>query len=210
MTSISWSDLIKNSAGSFDPLPNGDYDVVCVSAEAAQSSTGKAMIKAKFRVQGGPHDGRHVWDQYVISPENPRALSFFFRNMKMFGMDTDFFTQMPPVNPALGADDPSLQRIAATMVNRAVRFTLKQETWQGQVRNVVKDIKPSLASGGSVPAAGPQMPALGAPAGVPTPTPTPTPTPAPAPAPQPEPAAPQQAQPSTVAPPPEPPTELAF
>src|SRR5690606_5819823 len=122
--------------------------------------------------------------------------------MKVFGMDTDFFTQMPPVNPALGADDPSLQRIAATMVNRAARFTLKQETWQDQVRNVVKAITPSLAPGGSVPAAGPQMPALSAPAGVPTATPTPapapTPTPAPAPAPQPEPAAPQQAQPSAV------------
>src|SRR5690606_11626616 len=146
----------------------------------------------------------------VISPENPNALSFFFQHMKVFGMDTDFFTQMPPVNPALGADDPSLQRIAATMVNRAARFTLKQETWQGQGRNVVKAIKPSLAPGGSVPTASPQMPTLGTPAGVPTPAPAPAPTPAPAPAPQPEPAAPQQAQPSTVAPPPEPPTELAF
>jgi len=209
MTSISWSDLIKNSAGSFDPLPNGDYDVVCVSAEAAQSSTGKAMIKGKFRVQGGPHDGRHIWNQFVISPENPNALSFFFQHMKVFGMDTDFFTQMPPVNPALGADDPSLQRIAATMVNRAARFTLKQETWQGQVRNVVKAIKPSLAPGGGAPAAGPQMPALGTPAGVPTatPTPAPTPAPAPAPAPQPETVAPQQVQPPA---PPAPPTELAF
>ena len=209
MTSISWSDLIKNSAGSFDPLPNGDYDVVCVSAEAAQSSTGKAMIKGKFRVQGGPHDGRHIWNQFVISPENPNALSFFFQHMKVFGMDTDFFTQMPPVNPNLGADDPSLQRIAATMVNRAARFTLKQETWMGQVRNVVKAIKPSLSpgGGGGAPAAGPQMPALGTPAGVPTATPTPAPTPAPAPAPQPETVAPQQVQPPA---PPAPPTELAF
>ncbi len=207
MTSISWSDLIKNSAGSFDPLPNGDYDVICVSAEAAQSSTGKAMIKGKFRVQGGPHDGRHIWNQFVISPENPNALSFFFQHMKVFGMDTDFFTQMPPVNPNLGADDPSLQRIAATMVNRAARFTLRQETWLGQVRNVVKAIKPSLAPGGGAPAAGPQMPALGTPAGVPTATPTPAPTPAPAPAPQPETVAPQQVQPPA---PPAPPTELAF
>lgn len=87
MTTMSWDELIKNSAGSFDPVPNGDYDVLCVEASAAQTQNAKAMVKAKFRIQGGPHDGRHLWNQFVISPENPNALSFFFQHMKVFGID---------------------------------------------------------------------------------------------------------------------------
>lgn len=227
MTSISWGDLIKNSAGSFDPLPNGDYDVVCVSAEAAQTQNGKAMVKAKFRVQGGPHDGRHIWNQFVISPENPNALSFFFQHMKVFGMDENFFAQLPPVNAHLGANDPSLQRIASTMLNRPARVTVNQRSWNGQMRNNITAIKAPLGPAG---AAAPQAATPGVPVAIPQPTPMQAPAPArPAPAPvsPPAPAAPVQ-QPAAPAPqapqpvqqevppmpqpptPPQPPQELAF
>jgi len=230
MTSVSWSDLIKNSAGSFDPLPSGDYDVVCVSAEAAQSSTGKAMIKAKFRVQGGPHDGRHIWNQFVISPENPNALSFFFQHMKVFGMDENFFAQLPPVNAHLGANDPSLQRIAATMLNRPARVTVNQRSWNGSMRNNITAIKAPLGPAGTVtpqaaaprvPAATPQSAPMQAPAPAQPAQPAPAPVSPPAPAaPLQQPAAPtpqapqpvQQEVPSAPQPPapPQPPQELAF
>lgn len=175
MTSISWDELIKSSAGSFDPLPNGDYDVICVETEAAQTQNGKAMVKAKFRVQGGPHDGRHIWNQFVISPENPNALSFFFQHMKVFGMDENFFTQLPPVNADLGANDPSLQRIASTMLNRPARVTVNQRSWNGQMRNSITAIKAPLGPVGTVTS-------QAAVPGVPAATPQPAPMQAPAPA----------------------------
>lgn len=224
MTSISWNDLIKNSAGSFDPLPSGDYDVVCVSAEAAQTQNGKAMVKAKFRVQGGPHDGRHIWNQFVISPENPNALSFFFQHMKVFGMDENFFAQLPPVNADLGANDPSLQRIASTMLNRPARVTVNQRSWNGQMRNNITAIKAPLGPAGAV---APQAATPGVPTATPQPAPMQAPAPAqpvPAPVSPPAPAAPSAA-PAPQAPqpaqqevppmpqppaPPQPPQELAF
>src|SRR5690606_4639748 len=150
MTVMSWDELIKSSAGSFDPLPNGHYDVVCVSAEAAQTQNGKAMVKAKFRVQGGPHDGRHIWHQFVISPENPNALSFFFQHMEVFGMDENFFAQLPPANAHLGANDPSLPRIASTMLNRPARVTVNQRSWNGQMRNNITAIKAPHGPAGTV------------------------------------------------------------
>lgn len=224
MTSISWNDLIKNSAGSFDPLPSGDYDVVCVSAEAAQTQNGKAMVKAKFRVQGGPHDGRHIWNQFVISPENPNALSFFFQHMKVFGMDENFFAQLPPVNADLGANDPSLQRIASTMLNRPARVTVNQRSWNGQMRNNITAIKAPLGPAGTV---APQAATPGVPTATPQPAPMQAPAPAqpvPAPVSPPAPAAPsaapapqapqpvqQEAPPMPQPPaPPQPPQELAF
>lgn len=210
MTTTSWDELIKNSAGSFDPLPNGDYDVVCVDAQPAQSTTGKAMIKAKFKVQGGPHDGRHLWNQFTISPENPNALSFFFQHMKVLGMDNSFFAQLPPVNADLGANDPSLQYIASNMLNRAARVTVNQRAYAGQMRNNITALKsvlgpigagtvaPQMAAPG-IPAATPQVavPQPQAPAQVPqmqvpqaAPVLAPTPAPAPAPVAAPQPVAP--------------------
>src|SRR5690606_31232537 len=109
-----------------------------------------------------------------ISPENPNALSFFFQHMKVFGMDENFFTQLPPVNADLGANDPSLQRIASTMLNRPARVTVNQRSWNGQMRNNITAIKAPLGPVGTVTsqAAVPGVPA----------TPQPAPMQAPAPA----------------------------
>lgn len=202
MTTMSWDELIKNSAGSFDPVPNGDYDVLCVEASAAQTQNAKAMVKAKFRIQGGPHDGRHLWNQFVISPENPNALSFFFQHMKVFGMDENFFAQLPPVNAHLGADDPSLQRIAASMLNRPARVTVNIREWNGQKRNNITALKAPLGPIGSNVSA-PQVAAPGVPAPQPAATPQPAPPVAQPPAPAPQAPVPQ-APPAAAPPAPQP------
>jgi hypothetical protein len=147
--------------------------------------------------------------------------------MKVFGMDENFFAQLPPVNAHLGANDPSLQRIASAMLNRPARVTVNQRSWNGQMRNNITAIKAPLGPAGVV---APQAAAPRVPAATPQPTPMQAPAPAqPAPAPvsPPAPAAPLQ-QPAASTPqvpqpaqqevppmpqppaPPQPPQELAF
>jgi hypothetical protein len=55
VSSRNWADLIKDAgdAGSYEPLPDGDYDLVVVEATATTSQSGKTMFKVKAQVEGG-------------------------------------------------------------------------------------------------------------------------------------------------------------
>lgn len=153
---ISWQNLMDEATaggGSFEPLPIGDYNVVIDEASHTTTQSGKLMFKTKMKVEGGPHDGRFVWNQFVISPESPNALSIFFTQMKALGLDSAFF-----------AGQPNEDTIASTLRGRRCTVSLQQREWQGQVRNEVKKIVP--ASAGAAAAA---APAAAAPASTATP-----------------------------------------
>lgn len=187
-TGIEWDDLIKNSSTAFDPLPEGDYDVTVVESSAATTQTGKDMVKLKMRVDSGPHANRHVFNQHVLSTDNPNALSFWFQHMAAYGLTKDWFA----------TTKPSIERIAAEIGGKRVRVTLDTRDWNGQKRNNVKSIKPAV---GPPPVGGVPSPApSGGPGTSPAPAPTPTPTGQPAPAPA----------PLSAAPPPPAPTDDAF
>jgi hypothetical protein len=134
---ILWADMVKEFGGGFEPLPNGDYDVIASSTEYKVSGTGKDMIKVKFKVEGGPYNGRTVYWNAVFSPRdkdgkvNEGALRAWFGNMGCFGLKTAFF-----------AANPSMDHIAAAMEGKRVTVTLATREWQGQEQNDVKRIKP--------------------------------------------------------------------
>jgi uncharacterized protein DUF669 len=134
---ILWSDMVKEFGGGFEPLPNGDYDVFVESAEYKVAGTGKDMIKVKFKVQGGPFNGRTVYWNAVFSPRtadgsvNEGALRAWFGNMGCFGLKAAFF-----------AANPSMDLIAASMTGKKVIVTLATREWQGQEQNDVKRVKP--------------------------------------------------------------------
>lgn len=156
---VNYADLLANASEGFDPVPSGQYDVEVVKSEPKTSSTGKSMFKVQFKILSGPHAGRLVYNQFVVSPESPNALSFFFQHMKVLGLDATFFAQ-----------NPSDAQIAAGLLNARCRITVGQRDWQGQAQNTVKKVLPLPSTGGVPPA--PPMP--------PTP-PAPTVPPAPAP-----------------------------
>jgi len=81
----------------FELLPPGDYDVLITSAEAKTSSTNKLMIAVRMQIINGPHAGRPVWNNFTLDPETPGAAAFFFRCMKVFGLDETFFRANPSV-----------------------------------------------------------------------------------------------------------------
>lgn len=195
MTTVNFTQVLKDAkSASFEALPTGDYDVETTKSEAVQSSNGRPMIKATFKVIVGPHTNRNVVNNFVLSVDNPVALAIFFRQMKCFGLDDNFFAML--------GDQGSLDSVANAMVGKRVRLTLGQRDWQGETRNEVKQVKPYTgAPGGMGGPAGPSMTGVPGPApaaygATPTPAPAPAQMPTPAPAPAPVAATPQPAAPA--------------
>jgi hypothetical protein len=151
VTTVNFGQILKDAkSASFEALPIGDYDVETEKSEAVQSSNGRPMIKTTFKVIVGPHTNRKVMNNFVLVVDNPVALAIFFRNMKCFGLEDNFFA-------ALG-DQGSLDVVANAMVGKRVRLTLGQREWQGEMRNEVKQVKPYTGAPGGMgggPVAGP-------------------------------------------------------
>lgn len=155
---IPWSELQEQAAIAFSALPAGEYGVVVTEATAVESKNGKPMIKVKLRVQDGAHAGRVVFNNFVVSTDNPTALGFFFRNMKAFGLDATYF-----------AGNPTMPEIADRLLGIPVIVTLGVRTYQGEEQNEVKTIRPSTGGPVGMPAAV-ALPGMGAsaPAAVPS------------------------------------------
>jgi hypothetical protein len=153
ITSINFNDLIKAAGDAgFDALPAGTYDVVVDTAAHKTASSGKEMITAQFKVENGPYASKSVFSQFVLSPDNANALSFWFRHMNAMGLGESYFQANPP-----------LERVAADLTGRRCRVTLSIRQWQGQDRNQVDVVLPPLSNG--------QAPAVPSPAGNTVPAP---------------------------------------
>lgn len=178
--SIDWNQLSKDAEAAFSPVPPGDYNALVTESSAVVAGTGKPMVKVKFRILDGPHANRVLFNNFVVSADNATAMGFFFRHMRVFGMDAAFF-----------AAQPSMEQIADRLLNQQVVITVNLRKYQGEDQNGVAGIKPSLGGGlGGVPSALPGVPAASSVPPAPAPAPAPAP-PAPVPpAPAPEAAAP--------------------
>lgn len=145
MTTIDFGKLMQDAGEGFQPVPSGPYNVQVVKSTAVTSSTNKPMIKVQLQIMGGPHDGRRLFDQFVITADNPNALSFFFEHMAAFGLDRAWFAQ-----------NPSMEVVASTLMNRQAMVSVGVKEFKGSDRNEVQAYRP--ISGGQI----------GAPSGVPT------------------------------------------
>jgi hypothetical protein len=180
MSSLNWDSLIAEAgetANSFEPLPKGDYELKVIEAKATTTQTGKTMFKLTTEVQGGPHANRRVWDNLVISPENPKALNMFFMKAGVLGLTREYF-KSNPTNAA----------IEAALMNRAFRGSVGTRTYNGNISNGIAQYhKDETATAAS---ATPFAPPAAAPAAAPAPAPVAAAAPAPAPAVAPAPASP--------------------
>jgi hypothetical protein len=155
MASANFADLLKaaEDAG-FSNCPPGTYDVRVVEGTAKTTSAGKDMLVVKFEILGGPHGGRKVPNNFVISPENGTALGFFFRHMNAMGLDSAYFSQ-----------NPAPQKVAADLVGKTCRIEVGTRVWNGEEREDVKKIMaPSPDAAAPSPAPTPvQAPPVAAP-----------------------------------------------
>lgn len=165
MSDIEWGTLFNDAkTASFDALPPGEYDVYVAEAEVKVSSnTGKQMIKTKLQVESGPHAGRIIWNNFVLSPESPQAMGFWFRNFKALGIEPEFFTQ----------GSPSLEYAAVELVGKRARVKTKIRQWQGQDQTDIDAIKPAA---GPAPVAGSPAPSAAPTNGAASPAPAPAPS----------------------------------
>ena len=156
MTTIDFGKLMQDAGEGFQPVPTGPYNVQVVKSSAVTSTTGKPMIKVQLQIMGGPHDARRLFDQFVISADNANALSFFFEHMAAFGLDRSFF-----------AANPSMDVVAATLMNRQALVTVSIKQYKGSDKNEVDSYRPIM--GGQIGAVG-AAPAFGpGPSAAPTP-----------------------------------------
>ena len=142
MTTLNWSDLIKEAGetASYEPLPDGDYDLVVLEGVAKQTQSGKTMFSVKAEVQGGPHNKRLVWDNLVVSSDNPTALGIFFSKMAALGLTREnFFNQ-----------DPTNAQIETALASRRFRAQVGSRVWQGNKKNEIKRYYPAQATTPSV------------------------------------------------------------
>lgn len=176
MTTTSWAQMIAEAqaGGGIDPVPPNTYTVQIADAEAKTASTGRSMIRTEFHIaDGGAHNGRKVWNNFVIVPENPNALAIFFRQMKAIGLDEAFF-----------ATEPSMEQIAEAMKGRMAQIKVGIRTYEGTQRNEVDNMSAPPA-GAAAPQPGVPVVQHAAPAPAPAaaaPAPAQAPAPAPAPA----------------------------
>jgi hypothetical protein len=178
-----WSDLIKDAGetGSYEPLPDGDYDLVVVEATATTSQSGKTMFKLKAQVEGGAHNKRLVWDNLVVTPDSQAALGMLFKKFHAMGIGRNYFDT-----------NPTNAQIEATLNGRRFRAQIGSRMYNGAKKNEIRNYFPSAATIAAMQGdtAAPAQAAAPAPA---SPPPTAAPAPAPAPvaaAPAPTPAAP--------------------
>ena len=172
----SWSDLLDDAGGAgtdFEPIPDGDYDFVIVKSTAEQTKNSKTMYKVQCKVESGPYKDRTVWNNFVISPENPTALSIFFRQMNILGLDRTFWMT-----------NPSDHHVAEQLQGKRFRGQVAIRSYNGSESNEIKQFyTPKVAPAG--PGSGPSAPAAAPAAGPAAPAPAPAPAfaaPPPAPA----------------------------
>ena len=158
---VNWDDLLKVAGESgLTPPPIGEYDVVIDKTEAKKSSTNKDMIKVWFRITSGPNQGRGgIINQFTLSPENPTALGFWFRDMDTLGLTEDYFK-----------GHPSIAQIANDLVGRTCRIRLGHREFGGQMQANVERIMKSSEGNGTAPPTFPGAPTL---PGIPTLPPAP-------------------------------------
>ena len=170
MTTVNFAELVQKAGDAaaktnYEPLPEGDYEFKVVEAQATTASTGKLMFKLTNEVQGGPHDKRRVWDQWVVSPDNETAMNIFFAKGAAMGLGKEYWMA-----------NPSAAQVEQALVGRAFRGKVAVRTYQGKASNEIKNYYAS-SSASIAPSA---APVAAAPAPAPAPAPAAAPAPAPA------------------------------
>lgn len=155
MASTNWAALAAKAAeapeSNFEPLAPGKYDVEVEAAEAKTTSTNKTMFALTLVVTGGPKQGRKLWTNIVISPENAVALSIAFRHFAALGADGSFF-----------AADPDEATVCAKLIGGRATATVALRK-DDPTKNEVKDIAASAGGDPMAPAAPAAAPAAAAP-----------------------------------------------
>jgi len=62
---------VEDTGGSFEPIPEGTYELMAEDWEQKISKAGNKYLKVTYRVQGENYANRVVWENFTISGANP-------------------------------------------------------------------------------------------------------------------------------------------
>lgn len=162
----SWKDLMDEAATApqtaFQILDEGDYAFFIKEATAGKTNDKtKDTIVVIAAVESGERRNATVRHQMTLSPENPKALQIFFRELGTFGLGEEFFAQNPNMDMNFIASQLKNRRFSATVVH-AISGDKKYANLSG----ISEPAGPAPQAGvpGGVPAAGGMAPGAPAPA----------------------------------------------
>tara|TARA_R110001606_G_scaffold181740_4_gene328480 strand:+ start:184 stop:681 length:498 start_codon:yes stop_codon:yes gene_type:complete len=62
---------VEDTGGSFEPIPEGTYELMAEDWEQKISKAGNKYLKVTYRVQGENYANRVIWENFTISGANP-------------------------------------------------------------------------------------------------------------------------------------------
>lgn len=118
----SWAELMNEAASApdtgFQMLEEDDYAFFIKEVKAQKSNDGlKDQLVIIAAVEAGERRNSTVRHQMTLSPESPKALQIFFRELAVFGLDGAFFDQNPQMDMNFIASQLKNRRFSASVVH---------------------------------------------------------------------------------------------
>jgi hypothetical protein len=143
-------DLSNADLSGFDAIPSAQYDAVVfeVTAAETENETGKLPVGTKgisvrFKIDGGEHDGKSVWNRYWFAPES------YEKKAQLDGILARFLV-------AIGYDEKEVtsgnfEINPENMEGRECNVAVKRYTYDGLDRNRVQGVRPrgTVTQGGA-------------------------------------------------------------
>lgn len=108
-----------------EPMPVGTFDAKVVHALVKATKTGKVM----FSVKWADVASRVAWQNITVSPESPKAMDFFYKQMQEgFSLGRTF----------LDDDTTEPNDIAEAMIGAEATVTVVDEEYNGKTYRKVK------------------------------------------------------------------------
>lgn len=100
------------------PMPIGTQQAEVAHTLVKSTKTGKVMFSVKWKDEAD----RAAWQNVVVSPESPKAMEIFYKQMSVLGLERSF----------LDADDTTADDIAEAMIGGKALVTVVDEEWNGK------------------------------------------------------------------------------
>ncbi|MBC8436920.1 DUF669 domain-containing protein [bacterium] len=130
---LNFKETGKSTGGTFDPVPEGRYNVRVEEANLATASTGTEMIKAQFVITDGDHKNRKLWNNFTLTQ---KSLVYLYSFLKAVGSD------------AIDQEDVSEADLAASMKGMVASAYVEPTTTNtGTATNKISKWGPPLTDG---------------------------------------------------------------
>ena len=180
MANASWKEMREQAEkdGGFSPHPIGTYNFKVVESNTKMGTSTLQIATRLENIDPGPNQGKTVLNRMAPIKNDGNPNPMFYQQIGALGFTEDhpLWTQLESMDLEQG-----IQYIATQIMGATAICEIAHDSYNNQVRDNVKSMKPSGSTAVSAPAAVP------APVAAPV---APAPAPAPAPVPQAAPVAP--------------------